>query len=69
MRLVPIREANMRPNAWADKLALRAWRKRIEALYSQLEAMGVQRLRARTNTGLELKLHASLLAVAITNTD
>ncbi len=50
----------MRPNRWADKLVLRAWRKRIEALYSQLEALGVQRLRARTNPGLELKLHAAL---------
>jgi len=69
VRLVPIRKANMRPNAWADKLALRAWRKRIEALYSQLEAMGVQRLRARTNPGLQLKLHASLLAVTIANAD
>jgi hypothetical protein len=69
VRLVPIRRANMRPNAWADKLALRAWRTRIEALYSQLEAMGVQRLRARTNPGLQLKLHASLLAATITNAD
>ena len=67
VRLVPIRKANMAPNAWADKLALRTYRKRIEALYSQLEAMGVQRLRARTNPGLELKLHAALLAVTITN--
>jgi hypothetical protein len=64
---VPIRKATMRPNAWADKLALREYRKRIEALYSQLEAMGVQRLRARTTPGLELKLHASLLAATITN--
>ena len=67
VRLVPLRKANMRPNIWADKLALRAWRKRIEALYSQLEAMGVQRLRARTNPGLQLKLHALLLAAVITN--
>ncbi len=69
VRLVPIRKANMAPNAWADKLALRAYRKRIEALYSQLEAMGVQRLRARTNPGLELKLHASLLAATFANAD
>ncbi len=67
VRLVPIRKANMAPNAWADKLALRAHRKRIEALFSQLEAMGVQRLRARTNPGLHLKLHAALLAATITN--
>ncbi len=69
VRLVPIRKANMRPNDWADKLALRAYRKRVEAVYSQLEAMGVQRLRARTNPGLELKLHASLLALTIANAD
>jgi len=29
--------------------------------------MGTQRLHARTNPGLELKLHASLLAAAVTN--
>jgi len=69
VRLVPIRKANMRPNLWADKLALREYRKRIEALYSQVEAMGVERLRARTNPGLELKVHATLLAATITNAD
>jgi hypothetical protein len=69
VRLVPIRRANMRPNLWADKLALRAYRRRIETLYSQLEAMGLERLRARTNPGLLLKVHASLLAVTITNAD
>ena len=69
VRLVPIRKANMAPNLWADKLALRAYRKRIETLYSQLEAMGLERLRARTNPGLELKVHASLLALAIANAD
>jgi hypothetical protein len=67
VRLVPIRKANMRPNLWADKLALREQRKAIETLNSQLEAMGVQRLHARTTAGLELKLQASLLAVACTN--
>ncbi len=65
----PIRTANLRPNLWADKLAVRAWRTRIEALYSQLAAMGVQRLPARSTPGLQLKLHASLLAVTITNAD
>ncbi len=69
VRLIPIRKANMRPNLWADKLALRQYRKRIEARYSQCEAMGMQRLRARTNPGLELKVHASLLALAIANAD
>jgi hypothetical protein len=69
VRLVPLRKANMRPNLWADKLALREYRKRIEAGYSQLEAMGVARLRARTNPGLELKVHAALLALTIANAD
>ena len=69
VRLVPLRKANMRPNLWADKLALRAHRKRIESVYSQGEAMGVQRLRARTNPGLEIKVHATLLALTIANAD
>ncbi len=69
VRLIPIRKANMAPTRWADKLALRAYRKRIETLYSQFEAMGVARLRARTNPGLELKVHASLLAATIANAD
>jgi len=67
IRLVPVRRANMAPTRWADKLALRADRTRIETLFSQLAAMGVQRLRARTNPGLQLKLHAALLAATITN--
>ncbi len=67
VRLVPIRKANMRPNLWADNLALREYRKRVETRYSQLEAMGLQRLHARTNRGLELKVQASLVAVAVTN--
>ena len=50
VRLVPIRTANMPPNLWADKLALREHRKRIETSNSQLEAMGLQRLRARTKS-------------------
>jgi hypothetical protein len=69
VRLVPIRKANMRPNRWADKLALREYRQRIETLDSQLEAMGLERLRARTNPGLELKVHAAVLAATLTNAD
>lgn len=59
----------MAPNRWADKLALQAFRTRIETSYSQLEAMGLARLRARTNPGLDLKVHASLLALTIANAD
>lgn len=67
VRLVPIRKANMRPNLWADKLTLREHRPRIETTNSQLETMGIQRLHARTNPGFELKVLASLLALAIIN--
>jgi hypothetical protein len=67
VRLVPIRKANMRPNLWADKLILRHHRGRIETGNSQLEAMGIQRLRARTNPGVEIKVQASLLALICLN--
>lgn len=67
VQLVPTRKANMRPNTWLEKVALREHRKRIETGNSQLEAMGVQRLRARTNVGFELKVHASLLALVCAN--
>jgi len=68
-RLVPIRKANMRPNAWADDYDLRHHRHTIESVNSQLESMGIQRLHARTNPGLELKVLASLIALACTNMD
>jgi hypothetical protein len=67
VRLVPIRKANMAPNTWADRLALREHRKRIETGNSQLVAMGIQRLHARTNPGFELKVLASIFALTIVN--
>lgn len=68
MRLIPVREANMAPHAWfLDELELREYRHTIETVTSQLEQMGVERLRARTNAGLELKVHASLIALVCTN--
>ena len=67
VRLVPIRKANMTPHPWTDRLALREHRPRIETTGSQLEAMGVQRLRARTNAGFALKVHASLVALTLIN--
>jgi hypothetical protein len=67
VRLVPIRKANMRPNAWGDEQDLRRYRHGIETVNSQLEAMGVQRLHARTNAGRALKVQASLIAVTLTN--
>ncbi len=39
----------------------------IETINSQLEKMGLQRLHVRTNTGVALKVLASLIALALTN--
>lgn len=63
LRLIPIRKKNMQPHHWLDELHLREYRHGIETVNSQLESMGLQRLRARTNAGFELKVHSSLLAL------
>jgi hypothetical protein len=67
VRFVAVRRRNMSPNAWADEYDWRLYRKRIETVYSQLQAMAVQQLHARTNSGFDLKAWASLLALAFTN--
>lgn len=67
VRLVSMKRKNMAPNRWVDDFDLRQYRQRIETVYSQMEAMGVQRLHARTNHGFDLKTSASLLALAFTN--
>ena len=67
VRLVSIRKINMEPNHWIDELDLEHHRKGIETLNSQLESMGLQRLHPRTNQGLDLKVHATLVAVMTTN--
>jgi hypothetical protein len=67
VRLVTPKRTNMAPNRWADDYDLTLYRKCIETVYSQCEAMGLQRLHARTNTGFDLKVWASLLALAFTN--
>jgi hypothetical protein len=63
VRRVPHRKRNMWPNAWDDALALHEERRTIETVNSQRAAMGLQRLPARTVAGLELTVHASLLAL------
>lgn len=67
VRLIPIRRDNMQPHRWADEYDLRLYRHRIETVNSQLENMGIERLHARTNAGFELKVFASLLALAFIN--
>jgi hypothetical protein len=63
VRLVVQRRDNMLPNTPADDRLIRQHRRLIETVNSQLEAMGIQRLRARTYDGFLLKVHASLLAL------
>lgn len=63
LRLIPIRKKNMAPHDWADDYDLRLYRKNVETVNSQLESMGVEHLRARTNEGLDIKVHASLIAL------
>lgn len=67
LRLVPIRRSNMQPNTWDDDYDLRHYRRRIETVISQLEAMGLERLRATTLGGLAIKINASLLALWLKN--
>jgi hypothetical protein len=68
VRLIPIRKANMQPHAWfLDELELREYRHTIETVNSQLEKMGIERLYARTNAGIDLKIHAALIALTVTN--
>lgn len=67
VRFVAARRRNMTPNTWADDYDLHIYRKTVEVVYSQLQAMGIQQLHARTNDGFDLKTWASLLALAFTN--
>jgi hypothetical protein len=63
LRLIPIRKSNMTSHDWADDFDLRLYRKGIETVNSQLESMGLQRFRVRTNEGFEIKVFASLIAL------
>lgn len=68
VRLIPIRKANMQPHEWfVDDIELREYRHTIETVNSQCEKMGLERLYARTNPGFELKVLASIIALACTN--
>ena len=64
LRLVPIRKQNMKlQHDWADEYDLRLYRKGIETVNSQLDSMGIDHLRARTNAGFDIKVFASLIAL------
>ncbi len=65
--LVPLHKDNMAPNTRAEQCGLRAFRLVIETVNSQLTAMGLSHLHVRSVAGLEIKVHASLLALACLN--
>lgn len=65
LRLLPIRKVNMQPHPWWDEWEIEAHRSSIETRNSQLESMGLERLKARTNQGFSIKVHASLVALWI----
>jgi hypothetical protein len=67
VRLIPTYRRNMRGNSPDDARLIRQHRFMIEAVNSQLEKMGLQRLHARTSAGAALKVSASLIAWALTN--
>jgi hypothetical protein len=63
LALIPIRKKNMEQHTLQDENNLRRYRKGVETVNSQLESMGINRLRTRTNPGFEIKVHASLIAL------
>ena len=67
IRLVPKYRKNMRGNSPEDAQLIRQHRSMVETVNSQLEKMGLQRLHARSNAGIALKVMASLLALIFTN--
>ncbi len=68
VRLIPVRRKNMQPHEWfVDELEVREYRQTIETVNAQAEAMGIERLHARTNAGFDLKVHASLIALQCWN--
>lgn len=67
VRVIPMGRKNMEQHEWADEFDLKRYRKGVETVNSQLEKMGTQHLHARTNAGFEVKVHASLFALACSN--
>jgi len=66
---VPLHKDTMSPHTRAEQCGLRPFRATSETVNSQLTAMGIARLHVRSVAGLEIKVHASLLALACLNGD
>lgn len=68
IQFVTYQRANMKvKNTQEERWWLKKYRGRIETANSQLENMGIQRLHARTNQGLSIKVLSSLLALVCIN--
>lgn len=65
--LIPKYRKNMPDNRPEDAKLIADHRSMIETVNSQLEKMGLQRLHSRTNVGFAVKVLASLVALAFTN--
>ncbi|MFN3979655.1 MAG: hypothetical protein ACK4SA_04630 [Caldilinea sp.] len=59
----------MQPLDWWDDFDLRDYRHTIETVNSQLDKMAIERIYARTNPGFSIKVHAAIVALALTNAD
>lgn len=57
----------MEPNTLKERVLLPKYCKAVEGFNGQLERIDVKRLYARTNSGFDLKVQASLVAVIFTN--
>ena len=67
--LVPLHKDNMAPHSRAEQCGLRTVRLAVETVDSQLTAMGIAHLHVRSVAGLDITVHASLLALACLNID
>ena len=68
IKLVAVRKANMhQQNTFEEWCDLKWYRPSIETVNSQLEKMGIERLYARTNEGLSIKVLACMLALVCIN--
>ncbi|MBK9715078.1 MAG: hypothetical protein IPO81_27895 [Kouleothrix sp.] len=66
--LIPVRRTNMQPHAWfVDDIELRDYRHTIETVNSQCKKMGLEWLHAHTHPDFEVKVLASIIALACTN--
>jgi hypothetical protein len=65
--LVAWHKKSMKPNSFEEWCGLKSYRHLIETANSQLVSMGIQRLHARTNQGLAIKVLASLFALTCIN--